>query len=282
MLRRRLRGSSDAERRNGSTLASASQEPSADVGDGNGSLNALVRSDVRRLSLFLAMCASGPKKKLHEAARTGDVNAIKTLLRCDETLEEIDQRDAQGRTPLMLAVARDDCDTALALLKLLLASGANEDAGALPLCFAVRHPTVAEWLRARQDYVSKLHYFEDFEMEALAARLGAGAAMLGQRGKGATSRSVLALANASTTEAARLVRTAALPYGRATAWLWPRFARARAVELQLLLSRTSLAPLNDVIVAMCIGDRVAVENWKFAFLALRFLIKMRALLRSAR
>lgn len=203
------------------------------------------------------------------------------LLRCDETFEEIDERDAYGRTPLMLAVAREDCDTALALTKVLLAAGANEDAGALPLCFAVRHPTVAEWLHARQDFISKLHYFEDFEMEALAARLGAGAALLGRRGGGATSRSVLALAHSSTTEAARLVRSAALPYGRATAWIWPRFARARAMELQLLLGRTSLAPLNDVIVALCIGDRVAVENWKFALLALRFVIKLRKLLRSA-
>ena len=59
------------------------------------------------------------------------------------------------------------------------------------------------------------------------------------------------------------------------------FARARAMELQLLLGRTSLAPLNDVIVALCIGDRVAVENWKCALLALRFVIKLRKLLRSA-
>jgi ankyrin repeat protein len=227
------------------------------------------------------MYASGPRKKLHEAARTGDVKAAKMLLCCEETFEEIDERDAQGRTPLMLAVAREDSDTALALTKLLLASGANEDAGALPLCLVVRHPSVAKWLQERHDYVSKLHFFEDIEMEALTARLGAGAALLGQRGKGATSRSVLALANASTTEAARLVRSAALPYGRSTARLWPRFARARAVDLQLLLSRTSLAPLNDLLVAQCIGDRVAVENWKFALLALRFVIKLRKLLRSA-
>ena len=209
----------------------------------------------------------------------GDVKAVEMLLRCDETLEQIDERDAQGRTPLMLAVAREDTDVAIALTRMLLASGANEDAGALPLCFAVRHPTVAQWLSDRHDYVSKLHHFEDFELEALASRLGAGAALLGQRGKGATSRSVLALANASTTEAARLVRSAALPYGSSNARLWPRFARARATELQLLLIRTSLAPLNDVIVALCIGDRVAVENWKFALLALRFVIKMRKLLR---
>lgn len=277
MLRRRLCGSSDAGRRNGSTLASASQEPSADVGDGKGRRQTLVRSDVWRL--FLAMCASGPKKKLHDATRVGDVKAVKMLLRCDETLGQIDERDAQGRTPLMLAVAREDTDVAIALTRMLLASGANEDAGALPLCFAVRHPTVAQWLSDRHDYVSKLHHFEDFELEALASRLGAGAALLGQRGKGATSRSVLALANASTTEAARLVRSAALPYGSSNARLWPRFARARATELQLLLIRTSLAPLNDVIVALCIGDRVAVENWKFALLALRFVIKMRKLLR---
>ncbi len=75
------------------------------------------------LVLVAAACAAAadPAKELQSAARSGDVEGIQTLLASGTN---VDARDKNGRTPLMLAADSGRPEA----VKLLLAKGANPDA----------------------------------------------------------------------------------------------------------------------------------------------------------
>lgn len=212
---------------------------------------------------------------LHTACNAGDVVALSQLLPC----QYVNATDRYGETALMKAVSFDDEDLAMEMTKLLLCSGADQYAGAVPVCFLIRHESVRRYLHHRHDYVTALHFFEEMDTEGLARRLGAGGAQLTARGGHETSRSSLQMARASKSENARLVCFAAQPYTRSSAPLWPLFARKRATQLTLLLRHLRQAELPpdivEMVVTRSIGDRCAMENWKHALLSLRFVLALR-------
>ena len=92
----------------------------------------------------VVLVGCGPSVDIHEAAKDGNIKAVKQHL---DAGTDVDAKDTNGWTPLHLAALNGQKETT----ELLIAEGADvnakTDKGRTPLDVAKRHPEIADLLR---------------------------------------------------------------------------------------------------------------------------------------
>lgn len=215
---------------------------------------------------------------LRDSCSLGDVEGVASALRAGANPNR--QRD-EFMTPLTRAVTCGK--SALPIVKRLLASGAELHGSPMPLCFSITDPDLWAWLKVRNDFCTRWHFFSEVSEASLARALARGQVGLHRR-QNARGRSVLEVAaRAPDAPNAHLVLQAAAPWSPATHRLWPPGARRRA--LHLLRAGYALAATHGrgvldvwlaVVLPYALGRRSAQDQLFDATAPVLFVAKLRA------
>ena len=218
---------------------------------------------------------------LRSALRNGDVEVLENYIK-NAGWQAVNVSDSDGMTPLSVAVSASV--NALPMVKLLCKNGADPRLGSYPLILLMgaEHRDVREFLRARHDFVCKLHFFELMNLEEVKDSLR-NTLLLGYR-MHANASSPLQLALSSSDERARLIADASKPWSPSTHELWPHKQRMLALELLVIGVRLrnqnscwqQLAdPWVHQILPKVIGNRVATDFWAICFTTIKFILLLK-------
>lgn len=165
------------------------------------------------------------------ASEEGHVHCVRALL---EAGAEVSHADGDGDTALRIGARH------LGVVQLICAYGGQRS----ELCGLETLQDIPEdcraWLRETQGWTTQPHYFELLPAARVRALIVGGADLHASDGLGADSPTPLGLAhallarNAAESKCAQLVVDAAAPWSPHNNALFPRAARARAVELLLV------------------------------------------------
>lgn len=208
----------------------------------------------------------------------GDETGVASALRAGANPNR--QRE-EFTTPLLRAVSCGK--SALPIVKRLLVSGAELHGSPMPLCFSITDPDLWAWLKVRDDFCTRWHFFSEVSEASLSRALARGEVSLHRR-QNARGRSVLEVAaRAPHAPNAHLVLQAAAPWSPATHRLWPSGARRRV--LVLLCAGHAIAAAHgrgvldvwlSVVLPHAMGRRVAQDQLFDATAPLLFVAKLRA------
>ena len=135
-------------------------------------------------AVVLVGCGGPPPKDIWEAAKQGDVDAVKQFIVAGE---DVNAKDNRGRTSLHHAASGGHKE----VVELLIAEGADVNAkgasGTTPLEFAEDHPEIADLLRKHGGKHGRIHgAASGDDIEAVKEFLDAGKDVNAKDGLGAT------------------------------------------------------------------------------------------------